>query len=61
MYIQFVFVICLFLKKSRGRYKYKKTTVPTCAISAYHHEICEFEPSSWRGELDATLFDNVGQ
>ena len=32
---------------------------PTCAISAYHHEMCEFEPSSWRSELDATLFDNV--
>ena len=29
----------------------------TCAISAYHHKNCEFEPRSWRGLLDATLCD----
>ena len=23
-----------------------------CAISACHHYNCEFEPRSWRGELD---------
>jgi hypothetical protein len=30
-----------------------------CAISAYHHESCEFEPHSWRDVLDATLCDKV--
>jgi hypothetical protein len=33
----------------------------TCAISAYHHESCEFESRSWRGVLDITLRDNVCQ
>ena len=27
----------------------------TCAISAYHHQSCEFKYSSWRGVLDTTL------
>ena len=27
----------------------------TCAISAYHHYICEFEYLSWRVGLDTTL------
>jgi hypothetical protein len=27
----------------------------TCAIIAYHHLSCEFEPHSWRGVLDKTL------
>jgi hypothetical protein len=27
----------------------------TCAISAYHHKNCAFEPRSWRGVLDTTL------
>jgi len=30
-----------------------------CAISAYHHLSCEFEPRSWQGVLDTTLFDKV--
>ena len=33
----------------------------TCAISAYHHESCDFEPRSWRGVLDRTLCDKVCQ
>ena len=33
----------------------------TCAISAYHHYGCEFEPRSWRGVLNTTLFDKVCQ
>ena len=33
----------------------------TCAISAYHHWSCEFEPCSWRGVLDTTLCDKVCQ
>ena len=27
----------------------------TYAISAYHHQRCEFESRSWRGVLDTTL------
>ena len=33
----------------------------TCAIVAYHHLSCEFEPQSWRGVLDKTLCDKVCQ
>ena len=33
----------------------------TCAISAYHHSSCEFEPHSGRGVLDTMLCDNVCQ
>ena len=32
----------------------------TCVISAYHHQRCEFELSSWRDALDTTLCDRVG-
>ena len=31
----------------------------TCAISAYHHKICEFASCSWQGVLDTTLCDKV--
>ena len=37
------------------------TTTCACAISAYHHESCDFEFHSWRDVLDATLFDKVFQ
>jgi hypothetical protein len=33
----------------------------TCAIIAYHHLSCEFEPHSWLGVLDKTLCDKVCQ
>jgi len=33
----------------------------TCAISAYHQWSCEFEPHSWRGVVDATLYDKFCQ
>jgi hypothetical protein len=33
----------------------------TCAIVAYHHLSCGFEPHSWRGVLDKTLCDKVCQ
>ena len=33
----------------------------TCATSAYHHQICEFESHSWRGVLYTTLCDKVCQ
>jgi hypothetical protein len=29
----------------------------TYAISAYHHQSCEFESRLWRGVLDTTLCD----
>jgi len=32
-----------------------------CAISAYHHLSCKFEPCSLRGVLDTTLCDKVCQ
>ena len=32
-----------------------------CAIVAYHHLSCEFEPHSWRGVLDKTVCDKVCQ
>jgi hypothetical protein len=32
----------------------------TCAISSYHHYSSEFEPRSWRGALNTTLCDKVG-
>jgi hypothetical protein len=31
----------------------------TCAVSAYHHWSCEFEPRSWWGVLDTTLCDKI--
>jgi len=37
------------------------TNIPSCAISAYHHLSCVYEPRSWRGELDTTLCDKVCQ
>jgi len=33
----------------------------TCAISAYHHLSCEFEPHSWRGVLNTTSCDKICQ
>jgi hypothetical protein len=33
----------------------------TCAISAYHHKNCVFNPRSWQGVLDTTLCDKVCQ
>jgi hypothetical protein len=33
----------------------------TCAISAYHHWSCEFEPRLWRVVLNTTLCDKVCQ
>jgi hypothetical protein len=43
----------------RGRMVVEFTT--TCAIIAYHHLSCEFEPHSWRGVLDKTVCDQVCQ
>ena len=51
---------------SRGRHGCDRMVVTvgfttTCAISAYHHWSCDFEPRSWRGVLDTTLCDKVCQ
>jgi hypothetical protein len=43
----------------RGRMVVESTS--TCAIVAYHHLSCEFEPHSWRGVLEKTLCDKVSQ
>ena len=44
----------------RGCIVVEFTTTCTCAIIAYHHLSCEFEPHSWRGVLDKTC-DKVCQ
>ena len=53
---------CLYMHTEgdcRGHYHMKVGFTTTCAIIACHHWGCEFEPSSWRGVLDATLCDKV--
>jgi hypothetical protein len=48
----------------RGRFGRDRMIVgftTACAICAYHHYSCEFEPRSWRGVLDTTLRDKVRQ
>jgi hypothetical protein len=42
----------------RGRDRIVVGFTTTCAISAYHHKSCEFEPRSWRGVLDNTCDKN---
>ena len=51
--------ICVRGRRGRDRIVVGFTT--TCAISAYHHQSCEFESSSWRVVLDLTLCDKVCQ
>ena len=46
---------------SRGHDRMVVGFTTTCAISAYHHLSCEFEPRSWRGVVDTTLCDKVCQ
>ena len=54
---------CLQLKirSRRDRDRMVVGFITTCAISAYHHSSCKFEPRSWRGVLDTTLCDKVRQ
>ena len=40
---------CIWGRRGRDRMVVRFTA--TCAISAYHHERCEFETLSWRGVL----------
>jgi len=45
----------------RGRDRMVVGFTTTCAISAYHHWSCEFEPRSWRDVLDTKLCDKICQ
>ena len=53
--------ICVSLWGCRGRDRTVGGFTTTCAISAYRHQHCEFEPHSWQGVLDTTLCDKVCQ
>ena len=54
-----LFISELVFSLGERREEFRMTT--TCAIVAYHHLSCEFEPHSWRGVLDKTLCDKVCQ
>jgi len=56
-------MFCLHMKRGvrRGRDRMVVGFTTTCAISAYHHLSCEFEPRSWWDVLDTTLCDKVCQ
>jgi len=41
----------LYFRGHHGRDRMVVGFTTTCAISAYHHSSCEFEPRSWRGVL----------
>jgi len=45
----------------RGRDRMVVEFTTTYAINAYHHYSYKFEPRSWRGVLDTTLYDKVCQ
>ena len=47
------------IRGRRGRDRVVVEFTINCAISAYHHKGCEFESRSWRGAIDATLYDKV--
>jgi hypothetical protein len=51
----------LFCRDHHGRDCMVVGFTTTCAISAYHHQSCEFEPCSWGGVLDTALCDKVCQ
>ena len=62
LFYHITFVIYLYYIKVWGRRdRIVVGFSTTCAISAYHHLRCEFEPRSWRGVLDTTLCDKVCQ
>jgi hypothetical protein len=48
---------CGLMNKRGDRMMVGFTTI--CAISAYHHQSCEFEPRTWRDVLDTILCDKV--
>ena len=49
------------MRGRRGRNRMVVGFAITCAISAYHHNNCEFEPGLWRGVLYTALCDQVCQ
>jgi hypothetical protein len=55
-------VLCAHTVISGGRRGHDRMIVEfttTCAISAYHHQSCEFEHRSWRGVLNTTSCDKM--
>ena len=48
-------------KDRRGRDRMDVGFTPTYAISANHHQSCEFESRSWRGILHTTLCNKLCQ
>ena len=61
-FVYFSLLIVYVIKWGRhGRDRMIVGFTTTCAIRAYHHKSCEFEPRSWRGVLDTTLCDKVCQ
>jgi hypothetical protein len=55
------FILFLMVRDHRGRDRMVVGLTTTCAISAYHHESCEFESRTWDGVLDVILCDQVCQ
>jgi len=49
------------LSGRRDRHRMVVRFTTTYAISAYHHQRCEFEFRSWWGVLDTALCDRVRQ
>jgi len=49
------------IRHCRGHDRMVVGFTTTCAISAYNHWSCEFEPRSWRGVLDTIVCDKVCQ
>jgi len=57
--ISFMMLRQICVRGRRGRDRIVVGFTTTGAISAYHHQSCEFESCSWRGVLDTTLCDKV--
>jgi hypothetical protein len=47
------------MQARRGRDCMVDGFTTTCTFSAYHHQSCQFESSSWRGVLDTRLCDKL--
>ena len=60
-YFDFIFLFTYESWAGRFRDRMVVRFATTCAISAYHHLSCEFEPCLWQGVLDTTLCEKVCQ
>ena len=49
------------LEDCRGRDRMVVGCTTICVMSAYNHQICDFEPRSWWSVIDTTLYDKVCQ